>query len=178
MFSFTTQGRNWFLNYLFLNENYTVTKWREEWPQDSLSGSFPIVWQETAAGETGHGLNFPQDLQVLKAQSSARPRSWLARLFACLQNPLFCAQLIKKGSITRVGCILHIGPNTALSKTIRSCELQAPLTPLLTTPSGIMGHWPNPPPTWPASESFSREQQNLSWYFTSILDESLSVNRK
>ena len=75
-------------------------------------------------------------------QSSARPWSWLARLFSCLQNPLFCAQPIKKGSITGAGCILHIDPNAPLSKTVRSCELQASLTPLLMTPSGIMGHCP------------------------------------
>ena len=69
-FSLTTQDRNWFLNYLFLlNENYTVTVWREEGPHDGLSGSFLVVWQETAAGETAHGLNFPQGLQVLEANS-------------------------------------------------------------------------------------------------------------
>lgn len=68
--SLTTQDRSWFLNYLFLlNENYVVTVWREEGPQDGLSGSFLAVWQETAAGETAHGLNFPQGLQVLEGNS-------------------------------------------------------------------------------------------------------------
>ena len=160
VFFFTTQGRNCFLNYLFLNENYTITKQREEWPQDSPSG---CSWLSDK--------KLQQERLPVASASHRISRCWK---HSHLQSPglalqdyshayktLYFVPSLSRESVTslfRAGCILHIGPNAPFSKTIGSCELQAPLTLLLMTPSGIMGLWPNPPPTRPASESFSREQ--------------------
>lgn len=99
-----------------------------------------------------------------KESPSARPLSWFARLFSCLQRPPLYAHPIKKWSVTRAGYIQHMGLSAPIHKTMRPCEISVSLTPLPVTPAGITGQLPKPSTNTTCLRIFFQRIDNFSWW--------------